>query len=226
MKSKFGFVLWGSYVLTMAASIGHLAWTFGTLEPAGLEWAGWLPALAVDAGLAALAYAIQQRKRAGRSAWSLWLGVAVFAGISAYANTLHALSVAPAELGKALVLSAVLPLLVVYLGEIISADDAAAAQKAADEAAAARRQAEREAERALKLAQAEAARAAAALAEAERAQAAQPAAQSEPPAPVSAALCEFCEIEFATVNARNAHLRHCAARKVALSAAPANGVAH
>lgn len=213
--NAFGLVLWASYILTMAASIGHLAWTFGTLEPAGSEWAGWLPALAVDAGLAALAYAIQQRKRAGRSAWSLWLGVAVFAGISAYANTLHALSVAPAELGKALVLSAVLPLLVVYLGEIISADDAAAADAA-----------ERErlrAERAQLAARAKAEREAA---EAERAQAAQPAAQSEPPAPVSAALCEFCEREFANTNALNAHLRHCAARKVAQSAAPANGVAH
>ena len=215
MKSKFSLILWASYILTMAASIGHLAWTFGTLEPAWSEWAGWLPALAVDAGLAALAYAIQQRKRAGRRAWSLWLGVAVFAGISAYANTLHALSVAPGELVKALLLSAVLPLLVVYLGEIISSDDAAAAEAAERE----RVRAERAQMRA------DAAH--------ERAQAAQmpdpspqAAAQSEPLAPASAALCEHCEREFATSNALSAHMRFCAARKIALSAAPANGVAH
>ena len=133
-RAAFGLVLWASYILTMAASIGHLAWTFGTLEPAGMAWAGWLPALAVDAGLAALAYAIQQRKRAKRPTRALWGGVAVFAGISAYANALHALHVAPGDIFRALILSAVLPLLVVYLGEIISADDVAAAD-AADAAA-------------------------------------------------------------------------------------------
>lgn len=129
-----GATLWAAYLLTMAASISHLAWTFNTLEPAGNTWAGWASAVAVDAGLAALAYAIQQRRRAKRSVRALWGGVVVLAAVSAYANTLHALSVAPTELVRALVLSAILPVIVVYLGEIISADDAAAAD-AADAAA-------------------------------------------------------------------------------------------
>lgn len=134
MKSRFSLVLWASYVLTMAASIGHLAWTFGTLEPPGFQRAGWLPALAVDAGLGALAYAIQQRRRAGRRALSLWGGVAVFTAVSGYANFKHA-AAGGAAWWDALTLSAILPLLVVYLGEIISSDDAAAADAAARELA-------------------------------------------------------------------------------------------
>lgn len=214
MKPRFALILWASYVLTMAASIGHLAWTFGTLEPAGLEWAGWLPALAVDAGLGALAYAIQQRKRAGRRAWSLWGGVAVFTAVSGYANFKHA-AASGAAWWDALTLSAILPLLVVYLGEIISSDDAAAA----DAAMRAQRRAEQAQARA--------------DAERERAQAAQmpePApqavAQAAQDAAQAVALCEHCEREFATPNALSAHMRFCAARKIALSAAPTNGVAH
>ena len=122
--------LWASYVLTMAASISHVAATFNTLQAPGDEWAGWASAVAVDCGLAALAYAIQQRRRAKRPARSLWAGVLVLAGVSAYANTLHALAVSSVDVVKAVILSAILPLLVVYMGEIISADDAAAADAA------------------------------------------------------------------------------------------------
>lgn len=122
--------LWASYVLTMAASISHVAATFNTLQAPGDEWAGWASAVAVDCGLAALAYAIQQRRRAKRPARSLWAGVLVLAGVSAYANTLHALAVSSSDVAKAVILSAILPLLVVYMGEIISADDAAAADAA------------------------------------------------------------------------------------------------
>ncbi len=214
MKSKFGFVLWASYILTMAASIGHLAWTFGTLEPAGLEWAGWLPALAVDAGLGALAYAIQQRKRAGRRAWSLWGGVAVFTSVSGYANFRHA-AAGGAAWWDALTLSAILPLLVVYLGEIISSDDAAAADAAEKERG--------RAERAQMRADAAHERAQAAQMPAPAPQAVALVAQD---AAQSAALCEHCDREFATPNALSAHMRFCAARKVALSAAPTNGVSH
>lgn len=114
-----------AYILALVASVSHVAWTFNTLEQPGHEWAGWLAAIAVDCGLAALAYAIQQRKRVGRSVRSLWAGVIALAGISGYANALHALNFAPGSLFKAIVLSATLPLLVVYLGEIVSSDDAA-----------------------------------------------------------------------------------------------------
>ncbi len=144
-------VLWSAYLLTLAASVSHLAWAFGTLEFPGSEWVGWGAALAVDAGLASLAYGMQQRKRAKRSANDLRAGVIAFAGISAFANFLHAVSsevtgtlvwasfgtIDTLTLIKAVALSASLPLLVVYLGEILSADDARVAQTAIDKAQAA-----------------------------------------------------------------------------------------
>jgi hypothetical protein len=137
-------VLWAAYALALMASLNHVAWAFGTLEFAGQAWNGWLAALAVDAGLAALAYAIQQRRRAKRSVWTLWLGVVLFASISAFANVLHALTVQTGlevttatfgqvdvlALAKAIILSATLPLLVVYLGEVVSSDDAEASNLA------------------------------------------------------------------------------------------------
>lgn len=136
-------VLWAAYILALFASVNHLAWAFGRLE--FTAWVGWIPALAVDFGLAALAYAIQQRKRAKRQTRMLWLGVIAFSVISAFANLLHAVAVVSdaavvtleviravdaLTLTKAVVLSASLPLLVVYLGEIVSSDDAEAAKAA------------------------------------------------------------------------------------------------
>lgn len=137
------YALWLAFTLSLAASVSHVAWAFNTLERPGGEWAGWVAALSVDCGLAALAYAIQQRKRARRGTLSLWAGVLAFASISAYANTLHALSVAGTSLAKALILSATLPALVVYLGEIVSSDDADAAERAERELRRSERQAER-----------------------------------------------------------------------------------
>ena len=133
-------VLWLAYVLAMASSIQHLAWTFGTVERSGQEWLGWVPALAVDAGLAALAYTIQQRKRTQRSTKTLWAGLIGFALISAGANFYHAIfahgvveHVDWMLITKAVVLSATLPALVVYLGEVVSSDDAQASNKAEQE---------------------------------------------------------------------------------------------
>jgi len=158
-KSKIAnIVLWAAYLLTLAASMGHVAWAFGTLEFAGSAWVGWLAALAVDAGLAALAYGVQQRKRARRSARDLWAGVLLFAAISAFANLLHAMTAVTGEtvtlvtfgtvdalaLAKAVILSASLPVLVVYLGEVVSSDDAQAAEQADRERVKAERQAMRE----------------------------------------------------------------------------------
>lgn len=138
------FILWLAYILALASSVNHLAWAFGKLEFTPMV--GWIPALAVDFGLAALAYAIQQRKRAKRQTRMLWYGVMAFSAISAFANLLHAIAVVSAAdtnitweaikavdgltLTKAIILSASLPLLVVYLGEIVSSDDAEAAKVA------------------------------------------------------------------------------------------------
>lgn len=135
-------VLWGALALALLSSVSHLAFTFGMLER--VSWLGWIPAIAVDAGLLALAYSIQQRRRAKRNAITLWAGVILFAIISMIANLYHALSVEGTgtitiatlasvdwlQLGLAIVLSATLPVMVVYLGEIVSSDDAAEALRA------------------------------------------------------------------------------------------------
>jgi hypothetical protein len=220
--------LWIAFTLAMTASIQHLAWTFGTVELPGLSILGWIPAIAVDAGLAALAYAIQQRKKAKRGTRSLWWGIALFAFISALANLYHALAVESGgkatlsallaldllQIAKSLVLSATLPALVVYLGEIVSGDDVAVAKTSEAEADRERMKAEREArkadlqaERQLLEAKAAADKAAAALLEAERlSQPAEPQpTQSETPADLVCA----CGYNAKSQNAMNAHKRGC-----------------
>jgi hypothetical protein len=151
-------VLWIAFLLALGSSVSHLAWTFGTLEPPDRAWAGWIPAIAVDAGLAALAYSIQQRKRAKQSTLALWLGVAAFAIISAIANLYHALSVESGarmtletlasidwlQLALAIVLSATLPGMVLYMGEIVSSDDSTRLSEQEREDARAKARAERE----------------------------------------------------------------------------------
>jgi len=200
--------LWLAFFLAMIASITHLAWTFGTLESSA--WLGWIPAVAVDAGLAALAYAIQQRKRAKRPTRSLWLGVALFAMISALANLYHALAIESGgnatlsalqsldilQFAKALVLSATLPALVVYLGEIVSGDDVAAAKASEAEADRERARAEREQRRADLEAQRLADEAQARLLEAQRAE------------PVQNLICS-CGYIAKNQHALNAHKRSC-----------------
>ena len=209
-------LLWATYIFALAASVSHVAWAFGTLEQPGWgQFVGWLAAIAVDLGLAVLAYGIQQRKRAGRSARDLWIGVIFFALISAFANILHAVAIETGgkvvletfntldhlTLAKAIFLSASLPLLVIYLSEIVSADDARKAQAAIDDALKARRKAERAESKA------ESARIKAqAKAEAElKAKTKQEA--SEQAAQASAFKCETCEAPFATIQARSAHMR-------------------
>lgn len=138
-------ILWVAFVLALVSSISHLAYTFGTVERDPL-W-GWVSAIAVDAGLAALAYTIQQRKRTKQTTAILWVGVAGFAVISGLANFYHALSVETTgavtvamlkaadwlQVTKAIILSATLPAMVIYLGEVVSSDDAQTANKADQE---------------------------------------------------------------------------------------------
>lgn len=186
-------VLWLAFVLALISSIKHLAWAFGTLEFPGWEWTGWISAVAVDAGLGALAYMIQQRKKAHRSAAALWWGVAFFSSISALANFYHALSVESGgtaalsslfsldwlAVAKAVALSATLPAMVVYIGEIVSGDDAAVAQAA--ERAAAR--------------------------EALRIERERQAVEVEQAAAASVLACPICGREMGSQNALNGHMR-------------------
>lgn len=216
--------LWLALLLTMGASIQHLAWVFGTVERPGYEWLGWIPAVAVDAGLAALAYTIQQRKRAKRPTAVLWAGVAGFAIISALANLYHALAVEGVALAdtwvmyaKAFVLSATLPAMYIFLGEIVSGDDATAAAESERQTERERVKAEREQRRLDLQAEKEAAEAKARLLEAETAslkaktgaeQATDAVAHGEEQAKASeqqAVMCDDCGRSFRSINARNAH---------------------
>jgi hypothetical protein len=152
-------VLWMAFILALIASFTHVAFAFNTLEYDNRQWVGYVAALAVDSGLAALAYSIQQRKRARQPIRILWGGVAFFTFISAFANLYHALhvqlegnvhlgavfSLDPIAAFKAVLLSATLPLMVLYLGEVVSSADAAQIARVEREAAKERRMVDREA---------------------------------------------------------------------------------
>jgi len=131
-------LLWLALVLALVGSLRHVAWGFSTLEQGDLT-AGYIQAVAVDIGLFALAIGIQQRRKQGRRSIGLWVGVVLFSGVSTYANLLHGLVyAAPVNLSgwdwliaaRPFVLSAVLPILVVYLSEIAAADVNYAVQQA------------------------------------------------------------------------------------------------
>ena len=138
-------VLWLALLLALVGSLRHVAWAFATLEGGDLI-AGYVQAVAVDIGLFSLAYGIQQRRREHRSTLVLWAGVLLFSLISTYANLLHGLHFA-SDLGlstwglaRPFLLSGVLPVLVVYLSEIVSSDVQHAAQQAERERKRASRQ--------------------------------------------------------------------------------------
>lgn len=200
MKKTFSnLALWLTFLLALISSMSHVAWTFSTLERPGQEWAGWLAAIAVDCGLASLAYAIQQRRRLNRrSTMSLWAGVIVLTSISAYANVIHALSVS-GDLFRAVILSVTLPLLVVYMGEIVSSNDVAEAERIEREIAKVEAKAERELAKQERL-EAERQRE---LADAERLRAE----QERTEAAGIRYSCEQCPQTFASQNALNAHRR-------------------
>lgn len=202
MKQKItNAVLWIAYLLALAASLSHVAATFNRFERPNQQYGGWLAAIAVDAGLAALAYALHQRRRARRSAISLQAGVVSFAAISAYANALHALAVSPSTLFSAIVFSSTLPLLVVYLGEIVSSDDASIADHAERERM---RQERMDARKAEEDARREAALQAQAKADTE-------AMRRDAPHPLS--ICAHCGASFESSSKLAAHVRWTHARK-------------
>jgi len=135
-------LLWLALVLALVGSLRHVAWGFSTLEQGDLV-AGYVQAVAVDVGLFSLAIGINQRKRQGRGTIVLWIGVLLFAGLSTYGNLLHGLVFKSdigltewpwLDLARPFALSGVLPLLVVYLSEIVGSDVSYAVQQAEKEA--------------------------------------------------------------------------------------------
>lgn len=144
----FAVALWLTYLLAIMASFQHVAWAFALLEKENQKWVGYLAAAAVDGALAVMAYTIQQRQRGQRvnrelgelknhdeGTRALWLGLIFLGVISVIANFLHGIHV---ELNTntltllhlrqldglqwvRLTTNAIaLPLIVVYLGEVVS----------------------------------------------------------------------------------------------------------
>ena len=128
-------LLWLALVLALAGSLKHLAAIFASID--GNIFMGWLQAVAIDAGLFALAYSIRQRKAAKRTTKPLWFGVSLFSGISIYGNLAYGLLATGGNLpqwiaaSRPYVLAGSLPVLVLFLSELLSDDRQHAEQEAA-----------------------------------------------------------------------------------------------
>jgi DNA-binding CsgD family transcriptional regulator len=123
-------LLYISLILALVASLSHVAFAFSTVNN-GDMLSGYISAVAVDLGMLALAGGINRRKSQKVSTKSLWAGVIVFSLISTYANWLsgisHVVSIESYQENwlvslRPIILSAVLPLLVIYLSEVVSGD--------------------------------------------------------------------------------------------------------
>ncbi len=137
-------LLWGAMVAALGASWSHVLRAFGQLErsgpPAWLDALGpfsaVLAAVGLDLGMLALAWALAARRRLRQPSRDLWITVAAFAVLSAYANADAALGVILGEaptlpavaaldgwtLARVLVLAGALPLLALALGRTVEAD--------------------------------------------------------------------------------------------------------
>jgi hypothetical protein len=118
-------LLWLALVLALAGSLKHLAAIFASVD--GNTAMGWVQAVAIDAGLFALAYSLKVRKAAKRSARPLWFGVTLFSAISIYGNLTYGLMHSGELPGwivtiKPYILAGSLPVLVLFLSELLSDD--------------------------------------------------------------------------------------------------------
>ncbi len=125
IKFDVQYLLWLALVLALTGSLKHLAAIFASVD--GDTFMGWLQAVAVDAGLFALAYSIRVRKAAKRSVRPLWFGVSLFTGISIYGNLSYGLLAGGSLPGwmvttKPYILAGSLPVLVLFLSELLSDD--------------------------------------------------------------------------------------------------------
>lgn len=121
-------------IFVLIGSLRHVAWGFSTLENSGswsLFW-GYFQAIAIDLVVIALAYGIEQRKKATLPTGWYWVGIVGFVLVSTYANLLYGLvfSVDVQQSRdwprlslwmvylKPFVLSGVLPIMLVYISHI------------------------------------------------------------------------------------------------------------
>jgi hypothetical protein len=117
-------LLWLALALALFGSLRHLAAMFAAVD--GNLFTGYLSAIAVDVGLFAISYSIKTRKAARRPVRFLWLGIVLFTIISVYGNYAYGLSATGGTLpawivaSRPVIMAASLPVLVLYLAELIS----------------------------------------------------------------------------------------------------------
>lgn len=149
-------LLWLALALALAGSLRHVAHTFTSIDD-NATW-GLVQAVAIDTGLFALALGITQRRRLNRPSRWLWAGVVLFTGISVYANLAYGLAFTLDSLpvwvtsSKPYVLAGALPLLVLYLAEIVGSDLSYAVKVAEQAVKEAQKDAQKEARKAARTA--------------------------------------------------------------------------
>ncbi len=133
MKKIFNLnsLLYIALVTALFSSLSHVAFAIGSVNGGNMVEA-YASAIAIDLGLMALAAGIMQRKKAHMKTGILWGGVILFSVISVYANwysSIHHMQVSTVDAGsfgnwlisiRPILLSGILPILVIYLSEVLS----------------------------------------------------------------------------------------------------------
>lgn len=124
-------LLYLTLILALASSLRHVAYAFATTNGSNY-WEAYCSAIAIDLGLLAMAASINHRKKGNRRSHMLWGGVGIFSIISTYANWIagkvhvETITINTSDFGTWLIqnrpifLSGILPLLVIYLTEVLS----------------------------------------------------------------------------------------------------------
>lgn len=137
MEIAFDFVLWIAYISALVASYVHVVWAFNLFENQSSQWVGYVAAIGIDAGLFALAYVVQQKSQRQEPVKVFIGGIIFLAFISVFANGLHALAVVTGAENindvyallpqvdalqwlRVIFVSTTLPIVVIYLGEVVS----------------------------------------------------------------------------------------------------------
>lgn len=119
--------LWVALLLALFGSLSHLSAVFASMDNNPLL--GWVQAIAIDIGLVSLSYYLRRQKIAGEKITHVWLGIVLFTAISIYGNLAYGILSFTGQLPpwiimlRPVVLSASLPVLVLYLAEMLAKID-------------------------------------------------------------------------------------------------------
>jgi hypothetical protein len=126
-------MLYLTMILALVSSLNHVAQIFSTVNGGSL-FMGYVTGISIDLGLIVMSASLNHRKGEGKRAKVIWGGIFIFSAISCYANWIYGIScVQPiagdtGDMGRYLIslrpiiLSGILPLLCIYMTEILSLD--------------------------------------------------------------------------------------------------------